>query len=182
MFPDTSQDTRRFTPLRPKEGMAPMKVWIVVSMVFVSALVWHAPALAGGPGTAEVASRLRSPRFAFEPARSPDGEAVPTDLPEGASGIRGTKPSRHRPSSGPTKADATVGGGSQPPCERRSTTALPACKVKKPCLAAIEDCLAYALDIPLAMLSPITCPIVSAIRDAVDPVDDRTPPRSREKR
>jgi hypothetical protein len=37
------------------------------------------------------------------------------------------------------------------------------CKAPKPVLEILEDCLAYALDIPLAMLSPITCPIVSAV-------------------
>ena len=37
------------------------------------------------------------------------------------------------------------------------------CTAPKPVLEIFEDCLAYALDIPLAMLSPITCPIVSAV-------------------
>jgi len=39
------------------------------------------------------------------------------------------------------------------------------CKAPKPVLEILEDCLAYALDIPLAMLSPITCPIVSAVSE-----------------
>lgn len=39
------------------------------------------------------------------------------------------------------------------------------CKAPKPILEIMEDGLAYALDIPLAILSPITCPIVSAILD-----------------
>ncbi len=69
----------------------------------------------------------------------------------------------------------TLPAAGESPCERRSQSTRPVYKVKKPCLAAIEDLLAYALDIPLAMLSPITCPIVSTIRDALDPVDDGTP-------
>ncbi|MEW6350041.1 MAG: hypothetical protein AB1646_13325 [Thermodesulfobacteriota bacterium] len=73
----------------------------------------------------------------------------------------------------------TLPASAESPCERRPR---PVCKVKKPCLAAIEDCLAYALDIPLAMLSPITCPIVSSIRDALDPVEDGNPGRARRNR
>jgi len=51
------------------------------------------------------------------------------------------------------------------------------CKAPKPALAVIEDGLAYLLDIPLAILSPITCPIVSPILDRVDPVEARSFPR-----
>ena len=57
-------------------------------------------------------------------------------------------------------------------CERNSVETKRVCKVRKPCLAALEDCLAYVFDIPLAMLSPITCPIIGAIQDSLDPVDD----------
>ena len=42
------------------------------------------------------------------------------------------------------------------------------CKGSKPFLEYVEDGLAYALDIPLAILSPITCPIVSPIMDRFD--------------
>ncbi len=51
------------------------------------------------------------------------------------------------------------------------------CKAPKPALAIIEDGLAYLLDIPLAILSPITCPIVSPILDKIDPVEARSFPR-----
>ena len=48
------------------------------------------------------------------------------------------------------------------------------CKGSKPILEYVADGLAYALDIPLAILSPITCPIVSPIIDRVDSDRDRT--------
>jgi hypothetical protein len=51
------------------------------------------------------------------------------------------------------------------------------CKAPKPALAVIEDGLAYLLDIPLAILSPITCPIVSPVLDKIDPVEARSFPR-----
>ncbi len=48
------------------------------------------------------------------------------------------------------------------------------CKAPKPFLERVEDGLAYALDIPLAILSPVTCPIVSPILDKLDPVENRS--------
>ena len=48
------------------------------------------------------------------------------------------------------------------------------CKAPKPFLERVEDGLAYALDIPLAILSPITCPIVSPLLDKFDPVENRS--------
>jgi hypothetical protein len=51
------------------------------------------------------------------------------------------------------------------------------CKAPKPALEVIEDGLAYLLDIPLAILSPIACPIVSPILDKIDPVEARSYPR-----
>jgi hypothetical protein len=48
------------------------------------------------------------------------------------------------------------------------------CKGSKPILEYVEDGLAYALDIPLAILSPITCPIVAPIMRKVDSDRDRT--------
>jgi hypothetical protein len=48
------------------------------------------------------------------------------------------------------------------------------CKAPKPFLACLEDGLAYLLDVPLAILSPITCPIVSPVLDRLDPVKERT--------
>lgn len=43
----------------------------------------------------------------------------------------------------------------------------------KPALDLIEDGLAYLLDIPLAIVSPITCPIVSPILDDLNAAQDR---------
>ncbi len=41
-------------------------------------------------------------------------------------------------------------------------------KAPKPFLEAVEDGIAYVLDIPLAMLSPLTCPIVAPILEKLD--------------
>lgn len=49
-----------------------------------------------------------------------------------------------------------------------------ACEVRKPISEYAEDGLALIFDIPLAMLSPITCPVVSRILDVVDPVENRS--------
>jgi len=56
------------------------------------------------------------------------------------------------------------------------------CKAPKPFLERVEDGLAYALDIPLAMLSPITCPIVSPLLDKFDPVENRSYARTPSKK
>jgi hypothetical protein len=56
------------------------------------------------------------------------------------------------------------------------------CKGPTPFLEALESGLAYALDIPLAMLSPITCPIVGPIMDRIDSGPDRTYSPSRKHR
>jgi hypothetical protein len=48
------------------------------------------------------------------------------------------------------------------------------CTAPKPFLEKVEAGLAYALDIPLAVLSPITCPIVSPLLDKFDPVENRS--------
>ncbi|MFH1115931.1 MAG: hypothetical protein V1792_18625 [Pseudomonadota bacterium] len=53
------------------------------------------------------------------------------------------------------------------------------CKGSKPFLEYVEDGIAYALDIPLAILSPITCPIVSPIADRFDSGADRSYSRRR---
>ena len=42
------------------------------------------------------------------------------------------------------------------------------CKGSKPFLEYVEDGLALALDVPLAILSPLTCPIVAPIMDRLD--------------
>ena len=47
------------------------------------------------------------------------------------------------------------------------------CKAPKPALEVLEDGLAYLLDIPLAMLSPITCPIVAPIMEELDTSPNR---------
>jgi hypothetical protein len=44
----------------------------------------------------------------------------------------------------------------------------------KPFPEAVEDCLAYVLDIPLALMSPITCPVVAPILEKWDSGPDRT--------
>ena len=46
-------------------------------------------------------------------------------------------------------------------------------RAPKPALEMLEDGLAYLLDIPLAILSPITCPIVAPIMDEIDSSPDR---------
>jgi hypothetical protein len=48
------------------------------------------------------------------------------------------------------------------------------CKGPKPVLAYLEDGLAYALDLPLAILSPLACPIISPVLDRLDPVEKRS--------
>lgn len=42
------------------------------------------------------------------------------------------------------------------------------CKGSKPIMEYVADGLAYALDIPLAIISPFTCPVVSPIMDRLD--------------
>lgn len=56
------------------------------------------------------------------------------------------------------------------------------CRAPKPFLERVEDGLAYALDIPLAILSPITCPIVSPLLDKFDPVENRSYARTPSKK
>lgn len=55
-------------------------------------------------------------------------------------------------------------------------------RAPKPFLERAEDLLAYALDIPLAILSPFTCPIVAPILDGVDQGPERPYTRPRSKR
>ena len=56
------------------------------------------------------------------------------------------------------------------------------CKGSTPFLERIENALAYTLDIPLAILSPITCPVVSPLLDKIDPVENRSYARTPRKR
>lgn len=49
--------------------------------------------------------------------------------------------------------------------------------VSKPISEYIEDGLAMALDIPLALMSPVLCPILGPVIDAVDPVHKKSFPR-----
>jgi hypothetical protein len=42
------------------------------------------------------------------------------------------------------------------------------CRAPKPIVEVVEDCFAYVLDIPLAMLSPIVSPVASCIPDEND--------------
>lgn len=48
------------------------------------------------------------------------------------------------------------------------------CKGQKPALEVLEDGLAYALDIPFALLSPFAAPVVAPILDRYDSGPDRT--------
>jgi hypothetical protein len=48
------------------------------------------------------------------------------------------------------------------------------CKGDRPILEVLESGLAYVLDIPLAILSPITCPIVKPVMDKIDPIEERS--------
>ena len=48
------------------------------------------------------------------------------------------------------------------------------CKGQKPTMEALEDGLAYALDIPLALLSPVTAPVMDSLLDKFDSGPDRT--------
>ncbi|MBI5572843.1 MAG: hypothetical protein HY914_23065 [Desulfomonile tiedjei] len=50
-----------------------------------------------------------------------------------------------------------------------------------PISALIEDGLAYLLDIPLAMVSPITCPIAAYLLERLDSGPDRTYARCRKR-
>lgn len=48
------------------------------------------------------------------------------------------------------------------------------CSGERPPLETLETGLAYLLDIPLAMLSPITCPIVTPLLEKYDSGPDRS--------
>lgn len=57
---------------------------------------------------------------------------------------------------------------------RAGERCLPICKPKKPYLQYVEDGVAALFDVPLALISPIACPIVSPIMDTIDPVENRS--------
>jgi hypothetical protein len=48
------------------------------------------------------------------------------------------------------------------------------CKGERSFLETLESALAYALDVPLAILSPIACPIIRPVMDKIDPVEERS--------
>jgi hypothetical protein len=52
-------------------------------------------------------------------------------------------------------------------------------QVLRPVSEYVEDGVALVFDLPLALLSPILCPVVGPIMDAVDPVENRSFPRRR---
>jgi hypothetical protein len=68
-------------------------------------------------------------------------------------------------------------------CERDSYETMEqcraACRVKTPVLEVVEDGLALLFDLPLALTSPITCPIVSRVMDDGKDSDSRRYYRSR---
>ena len=51
---------------------------------------------------------------------------------------------------------------------------LPACQPRKPILEYVEDGVALVLDVPLALLSPITCPIIAPVMDRINGSDSRS--------
>ncbi len=75
-------------------------------------------------------------------------------------------------------------GPANAPIEKtRPRSANSSCRIvrggEKPLSAMLEDCVAYALDIPLAMLTPFVCAI-TPIMDKLDyGCDNRYPGRSR---
>lgn len=66
--------------------------------------------------------------------------------------------------SGPTTYRITI----QKPSDYRDTPCIPVCEGRKPMLEYLEDGLALVLDVPLALLSPITCPIISPLMDRTE--------------
>jgi hypothetical protein len=48
------------------------------------------------------------------------------------------------------------------------------CKGERSILETLETGLAYALDLPLAILSPIACPIIKPVMDRIDPIEERS--------
>ncbi len=48
------------------------------------------------------------------------------------------------------------------------------CQGERPALETLETGLAYLLDIPLALISPVTCPIVTPLLEKYDSGPDRT--------
>jgi hypothetical protein len=44
----------------------------------------------------------------------------------------------------------------------------------RPVSEYIEDGVALVFDLPLALMSPILCPVVGPIMDAIDPVENRS--------
>jgi hypothetical protein len=59
---------------------------------------------------------------------------------------------------------------------------LPICGVQKPYLEYLEQGVAFILDVPFSLMSPICAPIVGPIMDKLDPVEDRSFRRSRSRR
>ena len=48
------------------------------------------------------------------------------------------------------------------------------CQGERSFLETLESGLAYVLDVPLAILSPIACPIIKPVMDRIDPVEERS--------
>jgi hypothetical protein len=86
-----------------------------------------------------------------------------------ANGVRYPGPTTYRITAPPSAA--TVG-----------SRCLPVCEVRKPLLEYVEDGVALVLDLPLALLSPITCPILSPVMDRLDGSDYRSYERCRRRR
>jgi hypothetical protein len=48
------------------------------------------------------------------------------------------------------------------------------CQGERSFFETLESGLAYVLDVPLAILSPIACPIIKPVMDRIDPVEERS--------
>jgi hypothetical protein len=74
---------------------------------------------------------------------------------------------------------ASIAAAKESDCVKVPAESMPGAKCRdavgapKPALDLIEDGLAYLLDIPLAILSPITCPIISPILDDINEKQER---------
>ncbi|MEJ2715693.1 MAG: hypothetical protein P8182_00900 [Deltaproteobacteria bacterium] len=76
------------------------------------------------------------------------------------------------------------GGVYKKPAAYKSSNSknLPICEVQKPYLEYLEDGVAFILDVPFALMSPICAPIMGPIIDRLDPVEDRSFARPRSRR
>ena len=84
-----------------------------------------------------------------------------------ANGARHTGAPSYRGSVSPSAA-TTYRITAPPTAASIRSRCLPVCEGRKPLLEYVEDGVALVLDVPLALLSPITCPILSPVMDRID--------------